>query len=68
MCPEKVLASEKQPIRIFMVDGRNDNRGTNDKGEYDPIPAQEIAGGSPEPPHGKHWMSRQDLSALFVQQ
>jgi enterochelin esterase-like enzyme len=34
--PEKVLASEKKPIRIFMVDGRNDNRGTNDKGEYDP--------------------------------
>jgi predicted esterase len=24
--PEKVLASEKKPIRIFMVDGRNDNR------------------------------------------
>ena len=34
--PEKVLASEKKPIRIFMVDGRNDNRGINDKGEYDP--------------------------------
>jgi enterochelin esterase-like enzyme len=34
--PEKVLASEKKPIRIFMIDGRNDNRGTNDKGEYDP--------------------------------
>jgi enterochelin esterase family protein len=34
--PEKVLASEKKPIRIFMVDGRNDNRGLNDKGEYDP--------------------------------
>jgi enterochelin esterase family protein len=34
--PEKVLASEKKPIRIFMVDGRNDNRGTNDKGDYDP--------------------------------
>ena len=34
--PERVLASEKKPIRIFMVDGRNDNRGTNDKGEYDP--------------------------------
>jgi enterochelin esterase family protein len=24
--PEKVLASEKKPIRIFMVDGRNDTR------------------------------------------
>ena len=34
--PEKVLASEKKPIRIFMIDGRNDNRGINDKGEYDP--------------------------------
>jgi enterochelin esterase family protein len=35
--PEKVLASEKKPIRIFMVDGRNDNRGTNNgRGEYDP--------------------------------
>ena len=34
--PEKVLESEKKPIRIFMVDGRNDNRGTNGKGEYDP--------------------------------
>jgi enterochelin esterase family protein len=34
--PEKILASEKKPIRIFMVDGRNDNRGINDKGEYDP--------------------------------
>jgi enterochelin esterase family protein len=34
--PEKVLAGEKKPIRIFMIDGRNDNRGTNDKGEYNP--------------------------------
>jgi enterochelin esterase family protein len=34
--PEKVLANEKKPIRIFMIDGRNDNRGLNDKGEYDP--------------------------------
>jgi enterochelin esterase family protein len=34
--PEKVLASEKKPIRIFMIDGRNDNRGLNDKGAYDP--------------------------------
>jgi enterochelin esterase family protein len=30
--PEKVLASEKKPIRIFMIDGRNDNRGTNARG------------------------------------
>lgn len=34
--PEKVLATEKKPIRIFMIDGRNDNRGTDQKGEYDP--------------------------------
>jgi enterochelin esterase family protein len=35
--PEKVLASEKKPIRIFMIDGRNDNRGTNAQGgAYDP--------------------------------
>lgn len=35
--PEKVLASERKPIRIFMIDGRNDNRGTNAQGgAYDP--------------------------------
>ena len=34
--PEKVLAAEKKPIRIFMIDGRNDNRGLDAKGEYDP--------------------------------
>jgi enterochelin esterase-like enzyme len=34
--PEKVLAAEKKPIRIFMVDGRNDNRGVNAQGEHDP--------------------------------
>ena len=34
--PEKVLASEKKPIRIFMIDGRNDNRGTTaQSAEYD---------------------------------
>jgi enterochelin esterase-like enzyme len=32
--PEKVLASEKKPIRIFLCDGRNDNRGIRD-GVYD---------------------------------
>ena len=25
--PEQVLASEKKPIRVFLCDGRNDNRG-----------------------------------------
>jgi enterochelin esterase family protein len=41
--PEKVMASERKPIRIFMIDGRNDNRGTstplgagvNAGGQYD---------------------------------
>ena len=32
--PERVLASEKKPIRIFLCDGRNDNRGTLN-GVYD---------------------------------
>src|SRR6476659_6979129 len=27
--PEKVMASDRKPLRIFMIDGRNDNRGTN---------------------------------------
>ena len=34
--PEKVRASEPKPIRIFMIDGRNDNRGLNADDEYDP--------------------------------
>jgi enterochelin esterase-like enzyme len=35
--PDKVLAAEKKPIRIFMIDGRNDNRGTTaQNSEYDP--------------------------------
>jgi enterochelin esterase family protein len=33
--PEKVMASERKPIRIFMIDGRNDNRGLNADGKYD---------------------------------
>ncbi|MGD8340008.1 MAG: alpha/beta hydrolase-fold protein [Gammaproteobacteria bacterium] len=33
--PEKVRASEPKPIRVFMIDGRNDNRGLNDDDEYD---------------------------------
>ncbi|HKQ92032.1 MAG TPA: alpha/beta hydrolase-fold protein [Blastocatellia bacterium] len=32
--PEKVLASEKKPIRVYLCDGRNDNRGLRD-GVYD---------------------------------
>jgi hypothetical protein len=32
---EKVMASERKPIRIFMIDGRNDNRGVNADGQYD---------------------------------
>jgi enterochelin esterase-like enzyme len=34
--PERVLASEKKPIRAFFQDGRNDNRGANKGGKYDP--------------------------------
>jgi enterochelin esterase family protein len=34
--PEKVMAGERKPIRIFMIDGRNDNRGLNADGQYDP--------------------------------
>jgi enterochelin esterase-like enzyme len=33
--PERVLASEKKPIRIFLCDGRNDNRGIGRGGVYD---------------------------------
>jgi hypothetical protein len=29
------MASERKPIRIFMIDGRNDNRGVNADGKYD---------------------------------
>jgi enterochelin esterase family protein len=32
--PEKVLASEKKPIRVYLCDGRNDNRGLRN-GKYD---------------------------------
>ncbi len=33
--PERVLASEKKPIRAFFQDGRNDNRGAGRGGSYD---------------------------------
>ena len=33
--PDLVLKSEKKPIRIFLVDGRNDNRGQGRGGAYD---------------------------------
>src|SRR4051812_10515178 len=35
--PEKVVATEKKPIRVFFQDGRNDNRGVgrDGKGTYD---------------------------------
>lgn len=32
--PERVLASEKKPIRIFLCDGRNDHRGIGRDGVY----------------------------------
>jgi enterochelin esterase family protein len=34
--PERVLATEKKPIRVFLCDGRNDNRGSYKDGPYDP--------------------------------
>jgi enterochelin esterase family protein len=32
---DKVLANDKKPIRVFLQDGRNDNRGTGRGGSYD---------------------------------
>jgi enterochelin esterase family protein len=34
--PEIVRQSEKKPIRVFLQDGRNDNRGVGRGGAYDP--------------------------------
>jgi enterochelin esterase family protein len=33
--PERVLASERKPIRVFLCDGRNDHRGFRPDGSYD---------------------------------
>ena len=33
--PERVLAADKKPIRVFLCDGRNDNLGIGRGGEYD---------------------------------
>ena len=33
--PELVAKAEKKPIRVFLVDGRNDNRGMGRDGKYD---------------------------------
>lgn len=33
--PDKIRESEKKPIRVFLCDGRNDNRGVRN-GKYDP--------------------------------
>ena len=33
--PEIIRKSEKKPIRVFLVDGRNDNRGQRRNGAYD---------------------------------
>ena len=33
--PERVLAADKKPIRVFLCDGRNDNRGVGRGGQYD---------------------------------
>ena len=32
--PERVLAAEKKPLRLFFQDGRNDNRALNKDGKY----------------------------------
>jgi enterochelin esterase family protein len=34
--PEKIRETEKKPIRVFLQDGRNDNRGQRRSGSYDP--------------------------------
>ena len=34
--PERIRETDAKPIRIFMIDGRNDSRGLGDDGEYDP--------------------------------
>jgi enterochelin esterase-like enzyme len=34
--PEKVLAEDRKPIRVFFADGVNDNRGIRRGGAYDP--------------------------------
>jgi enterochelin esterase-like enzyme len=33
--PERILAADKKPIRIFLQDGRNDNRGVSKGGKHD---------------------------------
>jgi enterochelin esterase-like enzyme len=33
--PELVLKSDKKPLRVFLQDGRNDNRGQGRNGTYD---------------------------------
>ena len=33
--PDRVLASDKKPLRVFLCDGRNDNRGVGRGGAYD---------------------------------
>jgi enterochelin esterase family protein len=34
--PDIIRASEKKPLRVFLQDGRNDNRGQRRSGAYDP--------------------------------
>ena len=34
--PDIVLKSEQKPLRIFLQDGRNDNRALNANGNYNP--------------------------------
>jgi len=39
---ERVLASEKRPIRIFLCDGRNDNRGFRNGVSLDQVAAEQV--------------------------
>jgi enterochelin esterase family protein len=34
--PDIIRKSEKKPLRVFLVDGRNDNRAVGADGSYDP--------------------------------
>ena len=36
--PDIIRKSEKKPIRVFLVDGRNDNRSLRADGSYDQTP------------------------------
>lgn len=33
-CPDSIRASEERPLRVFLLDGRNDNRGLRQDGSH----------------------------------